>query len=78
MHACGRGSLVRPAGSGSDGSASAIGAPSRSRCSVAGSVTNLVDADVELLAGEVVLASGTLGEGTLPPDTTVWLRPAAS
>ena len=44
---------------------------------MAGSVTNLVDADVELLAGEVVLASGTLGEGTLPPDTTVWLRPAA-
>ncbi len=42
------------------------------------SVTNLGAADVALPAGEVVLASGPLGEGTLPPDTTVWLRPAAS
>jgi alpha-glucosidase len=38
------------------------------------SVTNLSAADVELPAGEVLLASGPLGEGTLPPDTTVWLR----
>jgi alpha-glucosidase len=40
------------------------------------SVTNLSDADVDLPAGEVVLASGPLGARTLPPDTTVWLRPA--
>jgi alpha-glucosidase len=42
------------------------------------SVTNLSGADVELPAGEVLLASGPLGDGTLPPDTTVWLRSAGS
>jgi alpha-glucosidase len=42
------------------------------------SITNLSDADVELPAGQVLLASGELGDGVLPPDTTVWLRPAGS
>jgi alpha-glucosidase len=42
------------------------------------SVTNLSDTDVELPAGKVLLASGPLGDGTLPPDTTVWLRSAGS
>jgi alpha-glucosidase len=38
------------------------------------SVTNLSGADVDLPAGEVLLASGPLPGGVLPPDTTVWLR----
>jgi hypothetical protein len=38
------------------------------------SVTNVSDADVALPEGEVLLASGPLGDGVLPPDTTVWLR----
>jgi alpha-glucosidase len=38
------------------------------------SVTNFSDADVDLPEGEVLLASGPLGDGVLPPDTTVWLR----
>ncbi len=38
------------------------------------SVTNFSDAAVDLPAGEVLLASGPLTDGTLPPDTTVWLR----
>jgi alpha-glucosidase len=29
---------------------------------------------IDLPAGEVLLASGPLGDGTLPADTTVWLR----
>ncbi|HJX44630.1 MAG TPA: alpha-amylase family glycosyl hydrolase [Geodermatophilus sp.] len=40
------------------------------------SVTNVSDADVALPEGEVLLASGPLGDGVLPPDTTVWLRRA--
>ncbi|MBM7808005.1 alpha-glucosidase [Geodermatophilus bullaregiensis] len=40
------------------------------------SVTNFSDADVDLPAGEVLLASGPLPGGVLPPDTTVWLRRA--
>jgi alpha-glucosidase len=38
-------------------------------------LVNLSEADVHLPEGGVVLASGALGEGTLPPDTAVWLRP---
>jgi alpha-glucosidase len=38
------------------------------------SVTNFGEAAVALPAGEVVLASGDLGGGSLPPDTTAWLR----
>jgi alpha-glucosidase len=37
---------------------------------------NLGEADVELPAGEVLLASGPLGEGALPPDAAVWVRSA--
>jgi Glycosidases len=37
-------------------------------------VANAGASPVPLPAGEVVLASGPLGEGTLPGDTTVWLR----
>ncbi len=40
------------------------------------SVTNLSDGEVPLPEGEVLLASGPLGDGILPPDTTVWLRAA--
>ena len=29
---------------------------------------------VELPAGEVVIASGEITDGLLPPDTAVWLR----
>ncbi|SDC96908.1 alpha-glucosidase [Geodermatophilus telluris] len=39
-----------------------------------GSVTNFGDAPVDLPEGEVLLASGPLTGGQLPPDTTVWLR----
>ncbi|WP_341953805.1 glycoside hydrolase family 13 protein [Salinibacterium sp. TMP30] len=35
---------------------------------------NTGDAAVALPAGEVLLASGPLGDGKLPADTTVWLR----
>jgi alpha-glucosidase len=42
------------------------------------SVTNLSGSGIVLPAGEVLLASSPLGEGVLPPDTTVWLRPAGS
>jgi alpha-glucosidase len=42
------------------------------------SMTNLSDTEVVLPAGEVLLSSGPIGEGVLPPDTTVWLRPAGS
>jgi alpha-glucosidase len=37
------------------------------------SVTNFGTAPVELPAGRVVLSSGPLAEGVLPPDTTAWL-----
>ncbi|EYR61923.1 alpha-amylase [Actinotalea ferrariae CF5-4] len=37
-------------------------------------VTNFSDAPVPLPAGEVLLASGPLGDGELPGETTVWLR----
>jgi alpha-glucosidase len=40
--------------------------------------TNLSDTDVPLPEGQVLLASGPLGKGTVPPDTTVWLRRTAS
>ncbi|HMM93876.1 glycoside hydrolase family 13 protein [Phycicoccus sp.] len=41
-------------------------------------VTNTGAAPVALPAGEVLVASGPLGaDGTLPADTTVWLRPTA-
>ncbi|TDC05129.1 glycoside hydrolase family 13 protein [Nonomuraea longispora] len=36
-------------------------------------VTNLGHGPVPVPAGEVVLASGPLDDGALPPDTTVWL-----
>jgi alpha-glucosidase len=42
-----------------------------------GDVTVLLNAsgqDVDLPAGEVLVASGPLGNATVPPDTTVWLR----
>ncbi|AXI76715.1 glycoside hydrolase family 13 protein [Peterkaempfera bronchialis] len=40
-------------------------------------LTNLSDAPVPLPAGaETLLASGELTDGQLPPDTSVWLRPA--
>jgi alpha-glucosidase len=42
------------------------------------SFTNLSPADVPIPAGEVLLSSGPLGVGTVPPDTTVWLRHARS
>jgi alpha-glucosidase len=38
------------------------------------SVTNVSDTPVPLPPGEVLLASGPLGEGELPGETTVWLR----
>lgn len=38
------------------------------------SFTNLSDGDVVVPDGEVLLASGPLGAGTVPPGTTVWLR----
>ncbi|NHA67546.1 glycoside hydrolase family 13 protein [Phycicoccus flavus] len=42
-------------------------------------VTTVGGDPVPLPAGEVLLASGPLGEdGTLGPDTTVWLRPATA
>jgi alpha-glucosidase len=37
-------------------------------------VANLSAAPVELPAGEVVLASGPVSGGLLPPDTSAWLR----
>jgi alpha-glucosidase len=37
------------------------------------SVTNFGTAPVELPAGRVVLSSGPLAKGVLPPDTTAWL-----
>lgn len=37
-------------------------------------VANLGDVAVPLTAGEVLLASGPVAGGTLPPDTAVWLR----
>ena len=37
-------------------------------------VTNFSEAPVPLPAGEVLLASGPLGDGELPAETTVWLR----
>jgi alpha-glucosidase len=40
-------------------------------------VANLGTGPVSLPAGEVLLASGSLEDGALPPDTTVWLRAAA-
>nr|WP_211661826.1 glycoside hydrolase family 13 protein [Modestobacter muralis] len=42
------------------------------------SITNLSDTDIDLPAGEVLLASGPLGAGTVPPNTTVWLQFRAS
>jgi alpha-glucosidase len=42
-----------------------------------GDVTVLLNTsgqDVDLPAGEVLVASGPLGNATVPPDTTVWLR----
>ncbi|WP_281882844.1 glycoside hydrolase family 13 protein [Agromyces rhizosphaerae] len=36
-------------------------------------VANTGDAPVALPAGQVLLASGPLGDGTLPVDTTVWM-----
>ncbi|AMM21665.1 alpha-amylase [Frondihabitans sp. PAMC 28766] len=42
------------------------------------SVTNFGTGPVALPAGEVLVASGPLGsEGTLPGETTVWLRPSS-
>ncbi|WP_230673817.1 glycoside hydrolase family 13 protein [Rathayibacter sp. Leaf248] len=38
------------------------------------SATNLGATPVALPAGEVLLASGPLGDGVLPPETAVWLR----
>ncbi|PTL74388.1 alpha-amylase [Rathayibacter caricis DSM 15933] len=38
------------------------------------SATNLCATPVALPAGEVLLASGPLGDGVLPRETTVWLR----
>ena len=40
-------------------------------------VVNLADEPVALPGGDVVLASGPV-DGSLPPDTTVWLRPTLS
>jgi alpha-glucosidase len=37
------------------------------------SVTNFAAAPVPLPAGRVVIASGPLDEGSLPPDTTAWI-----
>ena len=37
-------------------------------------VLNCGDAAVELPAGEVLLASGQVDDGKLPPDTAAWLR----
>ncbi|HET6698584.1 MAG TPA: alpha-amylase family glycosyl hydrolase [Nocardioidaceae bacterium] len=37
-------------------------------------VTNLGDASTPLPPGEVLLGSGPVADGQLPPDTTVWLR----
>jgi len=37
-------------------------------------LANAGDAGVELLDGEVLLASGPVDDGVLPPDTTVWMR----
>jgi alpha-glucosidase len=37
-------------------------------------VLNAGPAAVELPAGEVVIASGEVTDGLLPPDTAVWLR----
>jgi alpha-glucosidase len=42
------------------------------------SVTNMGTGPVPLPPGEVLLASGPLAGDHLPPDTTVWLRSAAS
>jgi alpha-glucosidase len=39
-------------------------------------ITNFGPAPAPLPPGEVLLASGDLAaDGTLPPDTTAWLRP---
>jgi len=37
-------------------------------------VVNLSPAPVELPAGEILLASGPVSGGLLPPDTAAWLR----
>jgi alpha-glucosidase len=37
-------------------------------------VANLSAGPVELPGGEVLLASGPLAGGLLPPDTSAWLR----
>jgi len=40
-------------------------------------MTNLSDAPVDLPAGStILLASTAIGDGLLPVDTTVWLRPS--
>jgi alpha-glucosidase len=38
------------------------------------SITNLSDSPAELPVGDVLLASNDLSDGSIPPDTTVWLR----
>jgi alpha-glucosidase len=38
-------------------------------------VTNLGTEAIRLPAGEVLLTSGPLEDGALPPDTTAWLAP---
>ena len=35
---------------------------------------NAGDQSVPLPAGDLVLASGPIPDGTLPPDTAVWIR----
>jgi alpha-glucosidase len=52
-------------------------APVNVLCYRRGAVTVLVNAsahDVALPAGDVLVASGPLGDATVPPDTAVWVR----
>jgi len=37
-------------------------------------LVNLSPAPIALPTGEILLASAELTDGTLPPDTAVWLR----
>jgi alpha-glucosidase len=38
-------------------------------------MTNLGTEAIRLPAGEILLTSGPLEDGALPPDTTAWLAP---